>query len=349
MSGINSKEFAELALDGSNYLTWAMDAKLSLTSMSLSHAINQPAAGTNGPSAAEKAKALIFLRHHLNSALKLEYLTEEDPLTLWQSLKDRYDQQRSVVLPQARSDWLNLRFQDFKSVTAYNSALHRIVSLLRMCGQKVTDADIIDKTLSTFHPTNMVLQEQYRHAKYAKYSELISVLLVAEKQNELLMKNHSARSTGTMAVPEAHAITQSVGSSHGRKRDKGNQGWKGKKSNAFKGKGRGRGKGKEKFRADPGAQTRGKQGKCFRCGCDDHWSRNCRTPKHLVELYQQSIKGSNKQDNNESHFVEPAALPDSKKLEDLLLEDNPGSGEFNLDGIDLPEEDMNVDIYGDLV
>ena len=75
MSGINSKEFAELALDGSNYLTWAMDAKLSLTSMSLSHAINQPAAGTNGPSAAEKAKALIFLRHHLNSALKLEYLT----------------------------------------------------------------------------------------------------------------------------------------------------------------------------------------------------------------------------------------------------------------------------------
>ena len=56
MSGINSKEFAELALDGSNYLTWAMDAKLSLTSMSLSHTINQPAAGTNGPSAATSGK-----------------------------------------------------------------------------------------------------------------------------------------------------------------------------------------------------------------------------------------------------------------------------------------------------
>ena len=80
--------------------------------------------------------------NHLNSALKLEYLTEEDSLTFWQFLKDRFDQQRSVVLPQARSDWLNLRFQDFKSVTAYNSALHRIVSLLRMCGQKVTDAEI---------------------------------------------------------------------------------------------------------------------------------------------------------------------------------------------------------------
>ena len=40
MSGVNSKEFAELPLDGSNYPTWAMDAKSSLTSMSHSHAIN---------------------------------------------------------------------------------------------------------------------------------------------------------------------------------------------------------------------------------------------------------------------------------------------------------------------
>uniref|UniRef100_A0ACD5X021 Uncharacterized protein n=1 Tax=Avena sativa TaxID=4498 RepID=A0ACD5X021_AVESA len=223
-------------MDGENYLTWAMDAKLSLTSISLSQTINQPAVGTNGPSAAKKTKVLLFLRHHLNSVLKVEYLTEEDPLTLWQSLKDRYDHQKSVVLPQAHSDWINLHFQDFKFVIAYNSTLHRIVSLLKMCDQKVTGANIIDKTLSTLHPTNMVLQEKYRHAKYARYSEFISVMLVAEKQNELLMKNYSACSTRTMAVPEAHTITQSVGSSHGRRKDQGNHGWKGKKSNAFKGK-----------------------------------------------------------------------------------------------------------------
>jgi hypothetical protein len=53
MLGINSKEFTELALDGRNYLTWAMDAKLSPTSMSLSHTINKPAAVINGPSTAE--------------------------------------------------------------------------------------------------------------------------------------------------------------------------------------------------------------------------------------------------------------------------------------------------------
>ena len=25
---------------------------------------------------------------------------------------------------------------------------------------------------------------------------------------------------------------------------------------------------------------------CYRCGCTGHWSRKCRTPKHLVDLYQ---------------------------------------------------------------
>ena len=122
----------------------------------------------------------------------------------------------------------------------------------------------------------------------------------------------------------------------------------GKEVQCIQRKRRGRGKGKQKFKTDPDAHTRGKQGKCFRCGCENHWSRNCRIPKHLVELYQQSINGSNKQDNHESHFVEPTAMSDSKMLEDLLLEENPGSDDFSLDCIDLPVEDMNVDIYGDL-
>ena len=25
---------------------------------------------------------------------------------------------------------------------------------------------------------------------------------------------------------------------------------------------------------------------CYRCGCDDHWSHTCCTPKHLVKSYQ---------------------------------------------------------------
>ena len=77
-------------------------------------------------------------------------------------------------------------------MTAYNSALHKLVSKLKLCGQKITDTDMIEKTLSTFHPGNIVLQQQYRNSKYNKYSELIVVLMFAEQQNEVLMNNHSA-------------------------------------------------------------------------------------------------------------------------------------------------------------
>ena len=76
----------------------------------------------------DRAKALIFLRHHLDESLKNEYLTVKDPLVLWQSLKDRYDHQKTVILPKARYDWLHLRLQDFKFVSEYNSALFEISS-----------------------------------------------------------------------------------------------------------------------------------------------------------------------------------------------------------------------------
>jgi len=40
---------------------------------------------------------------------------------------------------------------------------------------------------------------------------------------------------------------------------------------------------------------------CYRCGGKDHWARTCRTPKHLVELYQQSLKGKGK--GIETNFI----------------------------------------------
>ncbi|KAH7670483.1 DNA helicase protein [Dioscorea alata] len=33
---------------------------------------------------------------------------------------------------------------------------------------------------------------------------------------------------------------------------------------------------------------------CYRCGGKGHWSRTCRTPKHLIELYQESLKNKKK-------------------------------------------------------
>ena len=82
----------------------------------------------NQASLQDRAKALIFFRHHLHEGLKNEYLTVKDPFTLWSNLKERYDHQKTLILPKAQYDWIHLRLQDFKTVREYNSALFKISS-----------------------------------------------------------------------------------------------------------------------------------------------------------------------------------------------------------------------------
>ena len=89
-------------------------------------------------------KALIFLRYHLHEDLKIEYLTVKDPLILWTELKKRFDHQKTVILPKARYDWMHLRLQDFKTVSEYNSALFKISSQLKFCGENITEEDMLE-------------------------------------------------------------------------------------------------------------------------------------------------------------------------------------------------------------
>ena len=112
-----------------------------------------------------------------------------------------------MILPKARYDWMHLRLQDFKSVSEYNSALFKISSQLKLCGENITEEDMLEKTFTTFHASNVLLQQQYRERRFTEYSQLISCLLVAEQNNELLMKNHQSRPTGSEAFPEVNAIS----------------------------------------------------------------------------------------------------------------------------------------------
>ena len=105
----------------------------------------------------------------------------------------------------------------------YNSALHRIASQLKLCKQNITDIEMIEKTLSTFHASNLILQQQCRAKNYATHFELISALLVAEKHNQLLMKNHNERSIGSQAVLEGHAIIHRNESRRGKGRGRGQE------------------------------------------------------------------------------------------------------------------------------
>ena len=119
-------------------------------------------------------------------------MTIKDPSTLWKDLKEIYDHQKTVILPKARYDWLHLRLQKLQNMSEYNSAMFKITSQLKLCGENITDKDMLEKTYSTFPTNNMLLQQLYCEHGFTKYSELILVLLFAEQKNELLMKNHQA-------------------------------------------------------------------------------------------------------------------------------------------------------------
>ncbi|XP_070008120.1 uncharacterized protein [Nicotiana sylvestris] len=115
----------------------------------------------------------------------------------------------------------------------------------------------------------MVLQQQYREKGFKKYSELISLLLVAERNNDLLMRNHENRPTGSTPLPEVDKVY-----SHYAKRGKGR--------GPIRGRGRGHGRGR----------GRG-QGRNF----PSHWTNICRVPRRLVELYQASLKNKGPEAN----------------------------------------------------
>ncbi|CAM8954323.1 unnamed protein product [Rhodiola kirilowii] len=129
-----------------------MDIEIHLQSMGLSETIKEG----NEPSEIDMAKSLIFIRRHLHEDLKNEYLTMKNPCELWKNLKERYDHQKAVL-------------RDTK-----------------------TDDEMLEKTLSTFHASNVTLQQQYRVRGFQRYSELIACLLIMEKNNELLIKNHQS-------------------------------------------------------------------------------------------------------------------------------------------------------------
>ncbi|XP_047264595.1 uncharacterized protein LOC107855954 [Capsicum annuum] len=201
MSNISKREFVVLDISGKTYMSWALDAEIHLDAMGMADTIKNE----NQASNQDRAKAMIFLHHHHDEGLKMEYLTIKDPLILWNNLKERYDHLKMVVLPQIHYEWTHLRLQDFKNMNDYNSEIFKIKSQLNLCGENITDHDMLEKIFSTFSALSMLLQQQYREMKFKNYSKLIAHLLVAEQHNELLMRNYESRPPGTAPSPEVNA------------------------------------------------------------------------------------------------------------------------------------------------
>ena len=174
-----TKEFEELALDGSNYPTWASDIKITLASRGLLATIEAAQAGVVLQDK-QIYTALALLCFYIHKDLKAEYIMTENPYELWKSLKERYEQQKELIWPEANHEWNHLRLQDFKSVVDSNHVVHKICSKLKFCEKEPTDADKIEKTLSAMLPSDRVLQQQYQAKNYQVYSQLIHTLAQAE-------------------------------------------------------------------------------------------------------------------------------------------------------------------------
>ncbi|XP_075112107.1 uncharacterized protein LOC142182082 [Nicotiana tabacum] len=144
MSNLSKLEFVALDISGKNYLSWVLDAEIHLVIKYFGNTITQG----NEASSQDKAKAMIFFRHHLDEGLKVEYLTVKVPLELWNGLKEMYDHLKATVLPRARYEWMHLRLQDFKTLSEYNSVVFQITSQLKLCGDDINDEDLLEKTIT---------------------------------------------------------------------------------------------------------------------------------------------------------------------------------------------------------
>ncbi|XP_069150848.1 uncharacterized protein [Solanum lycopersicum] len=209
-----------------------------------------------------------------------------------------------VIHSKARYDWMHLRLQDFKSIHEYNTVIFRITSQLKLCGETVSEIDMMEKTFSTFHPSNVLLQQQYREKGFKKYSELISHLFEAEQNNNLLLKNHENRPTGSEPLSEvnevyAHHARRGKGRGPNCGRERGRD--YGQERNSFPVVNHSSNKNHNQKKKRKDEKREATREGDFRCGGRGHYARDCRTPKHLVEIYQESLK--NKEKNPKANFI----------------------------------------------
>lgn len=148
--------FEALKSDGSNYLKWSATVEMHMIAEEVAGAIETP--NPAEVSDLEKAWTNLLLQKHLDKPLQDQYVQERNPAILWRTLATRFSQERRLHLPRAQHDWINLRVMDFTTLASYNNEFHQIVSQLRLCGETITETNLIDKTLYSL-PYSRLRQE----------------------------------------------------------------------------------------------------------------------------------------------------------------------------------------------
>ncbi|KAL6513495.1 hypothetical protein OROGR_020981 [Orobanche gracilis] len=319
-------EFDILDSEGLEYHRWVSDVETTFVAKDYSATIF----GTTGdePSDKTKASALMFLRRHIDPSLRWEYLQLKSPKELWDALKGRFGNIHNTLLPELTVQWNEIRLLDYKRVNDFNKDMLRLKARLNFCGKEITEDDMIQKTLSTFPTSALILANQYRleydNNRITTFNKLINLLQVAERHNEVLV-NNNARPAGTKKIPEAnYGKVKSGKKPDAQRTDHGNS--NPQRGKRFSGRGRGRGRGGSsnvmRRLGAPGSSSQGNHKAptphvapkvrtgdepCYRCGDAGHWYKNCHASKQVTALYKKYRESKER----ETHYMEEDMLDES--------------------------------------
>jgi len=155
-------QFKILNITGDNYISWNNNLIEYLACDGLDKILEGDDLGVGLEELAKKnLKVNRIIKHYLDDGLQIEYSNANDPKILWDKLKARFGHQRKVLLLLLMDQLNKLRFQDYKSVVAYNFAMHQIIAQLEFCGIIIIEEEKLEKTFSTFHASQVLLQQQY--------------------------------------------------------------------------------------------------------------------------------------------------------------------------------------------
>ncbi|KAL6568965.1 hypothetical protein OROGR_000690 [Orobanche gracilis] len=246
------------------------------------------------PSDKTKASALMFLRRHIDPNLRWEYLQLKSPKELWDAFKGQFGNM-CILLRELVVQWNDIRLLDYKRVNDFNKDMPRLKARLNFCGKDITEDDMIQKTLSTFPTSALILANQYRleydNNRITTFNKLINLLQVAERHNEVLVSNN-VRPVGTKKVPETNydKVKRYIGRGRGGS------------SNVMRRLGApGSSQGNHKALTPHVApKVRVGDEPCYRCGDAGHWYMNCHASKEVAALYKKYREPKER----ETHYIE---------------------------------------------
>ncbi|XP_026396606.1 uncharacterized protein LOC113291269 [Papaver somniferum] len=206
----------------------------------------------------------------------------------------------------------------------------QIQARMHFCGKKLIDEELIQKTMSTFPASSMILANQYclevDNKIITTFSRLINLLQVVERHNEILV-NNNVRAVGKKKVPEANhgKVNKGKGPKGKRARhsdshphDPYPRGDNTSRGRGCKGPNRGRGRNGHsnvwhregtsghngsdpKFEKTPmnPATKKAADGSvpCFKCGFTGHWYKHCKASANVAASYKKYREAIEQGDN----------------------------------------------------